>query len=143
MQKRGYQPETSKPRTLINPLHPSFFLLVGWFLNVLDIIGQLMNTTLVFSTALIFTALGGMYSERSGVVNIGLEGLMVSGAFAAAVATEYAIQAGLGSASPWIGFIAAAIYGTLFALLHAISTITFRADQTVVGVVINILSLGL
>jgi len=112
-------------------------------MDVLDIIGQLINTTLVFSTALIFTALGGMFSERSGVVNIGLEGLMVSGAFAAAVATEYAIQAGLGSVSPWIGFIAAAIYGTLFALLHAISTITFRADQTVVGVVINILSLGL
>ncbi|WP_139991400.1 ABC transporter permease [Paenibacillus paridis] len=112
-------------------------------MNVLEIIGQLINTTLVFSTALIFTALGGMYSERSGVVNIGLEGLMVSGAFAAAVATEYAIQAGMGNVSPWIGFIAAAIYGTLFALLHAISTITFRADQTVVGVVINILSLGL
>ncbi|MGO4548704.1 ABC transporter permease [Paenibacillus sp. 2TAB23] len=112
-------------------------------MNVLEIIGQLINTTLVFSTALIFTALGGMYSERSGVVNIGLEGLMVSGAFAAAVATEYAIQAGLGGVSPWIGFIAAAVYGVLFSLLHAISTITFRADQTVVGVVINILSLGL
>ncbi|WP_138756011.1 ABC transporter permease [Paenibacillus sinopodophylli] len=112
-------------------------------MNVLDTIGQLMHITLVFSTALIFTALGGMYSERSGVVNIGLEGLMVSGAFAAAVATEYAIQAGLGSISPWIGFIAAAIYGVLFSLLHAVSTITFRADQTVVGVVINILSLGL
>ncbi|MDQ8737489.1 ABC transporter permease [Paenibacillus sp. LHD-38] len=112
-------------------------------MNVLEVIGQLINTTLVFSTALIFAALGGMYSERSGVVNIGLEGLMVSGAFAAAVATEYAIQAGLENASPWIGFIAAGIYGVLVALLHAISTITFRADQTVVGVVINILSLGL
>src|SRR4030095_5263911 len=112
-------------------------------MNVVDVIGQLINTTLVFSTALIFTALGGMYSERSGVVNIGLEGLMVSGAFAAAVATEYAIQAGLGNASPWIGLLAAAIYGVLVSLLHAVSTITFRADQTVVGVVINIFSLGL
>lgn len=112
-------------------------------MNVLDIIGQLINTTLVFSTALIFTALGGMYSERSGVVNIGLEGLMVSGAFAAAVATEYAIQAGMGNTAPWIGLIAAAIYGVLVSLLHAVSTITFRADQTVVGVVINIFSLGL
>jgi ABC-type uncharacterized transport system permease subunit len=112
-------------------------------MNVVDVIGQLINTTLVFSTALIFTALGGMYSERSGVVNIGLEGLMVSGAFAAAVATEYAIQAGLGNASPWIGLVAAAIYGVLVSLLHAVSTITFRADQTVVGVVINIFSLGL
>lgn len=112
-------------------------------MNVFDVIGQLINTTLVFSTALIFTALGGMFSERSGVVNIGLEGLMVSGAFAAAVATDYAIQAGLEESAPWIGLIAAAIYGVIVSLLHAVSTITFRADQTVVGVVINIFSLGL
>ncbi|MBD2872645.1 ABC transporter permease [Paenibacillus arenilitoris] len=112
-------------------------------MNVLDTIGQLINVTLVFSTALIFTALGGMYSERSGVVNIGLEGLMVSGAFAAAVITDYASQAGLSASAPWVGFLAAAIFGVLMALLHAVSTITFRADQTVVGVVINIFALGL
>ncbi|WP_028609601.1 ABC transporter permease [Paenibacillus harenae] len=112
-------------------------------MNVLEVIGQLINVTLVFSTALIFTALGGMYSERSGVVNIGLEGLMVSGAFAAAVMTDYASQAGLAASAPWVGFMAAAIYGVLVALLHAVSTITFRADQTVVGVVINIFALGL
>jgi simple sugar transport system permease protein len=112
-------------------------------MDVLEVIGQLINVTLVFSTALIFTALGGMYSERSGVVNIGLEGLMVSGAFAAAVVTDYTSQAGLAASAPWVGFLAAAIYGVLVALLHAVSTITFRADQTVVGVVINIFALGL
>lgn len=112
-------------------------------MDVLEVIGRLINVTLVFSTALIFTALGGMYSERSGVVNIGLEGLMVSGAFAAAVVTDYATQAGLAESAPWVGFAAAAIYGVLVALLHAVSTITFRADQTVVGVVINIFALGL
>jgi simple sugar transport system permease protein len=112
-------------------------------MNVLEVIGQLINNTLVFSTALIFAALGGMYSERSGVVNIGLEGLMVSGAFAAAVVTDYAAQAGLVQSAPWVGFAAAALYGVLVALLHAVSTITFRADQTVVGVVINIFALGL
>jgi len=111
--------------------------------DFLNIAGQLINITLVFSTALIFTALGGLFSERSGVVNIGLEGLMVSGAFAAAVATDYAIQAGMTESAPWIGLIAAAIYGLIFSLLHAVSTITFRADQTVVGVVINIFSLGM
>ncbi|MUT67675.1 ABC transporter permease [Paenibacillus sp. NEAU-GSW1] len=112
-------------------------------MNVLEIIGQLINITLVFSTALIFTALGGLFSERSGVINIGLEGLMVSGAFAAAVVTEYAIRGGLEQSAPWLGLIAAIVYGILFSLLHAVSTITFRADQTVVGVVINILALGL
>ncbi|MGO4539298.1 ABC transporter permease [Paenibacillus sp. 2TAB19] len=112
-------------------------------MNVIEVLGQLLNITLVFSTALIFTALGGLFSERSGVVNIGLEGLMVSGAFAAAVVTDYAIQAGLEESAPWIGLAAAAIYGVLFSLLHAVATITFRSDQTVVGVVINILALGL
>ncbi|MFC4777231.1 ABC transporter permease [Paenibacillus sp. GCM10023252] len=108
----------------------------------MEILGQLINTTLVFSAALIFTALGGLFSERSGVINIGLEGLMVVGAFSAAVVTDYSIRAGYGGASPWIGFLAALIFGILFSLLHAVSTITFRADQTVVGVVINILALG-
>ncbi|WP_337103171.1 ABC transporter permease [Paenibacillus sp. YIM B09110] len=112
-------------------------------MNVIEVLGQLLNITLVFSTALIFTALGGLFSERSGVVNIGLEGLMVSGAFAAAVVTDYAIQAGLEESAPWIGLAAAAIYGVIFSLLHAVATVTFRSDQTVVGVVINILALGL
>lgn len=109
----------------------------------MEIMGQLINTTLVFSTALIFAALGGMFSERSGVVNIGLEGLMVSGAFAAAVAAHSASEAGLGGVSPWLGLIAAIIYGVLVSLLHAVATITFKSDQTVVGVVINILALGI
>ncbi|RIX49228.1 ABC transporter permease [Paenibacillus nanensis] len=105
-------------------------------------LGQLINVTLVFSTALIFAALGGMFSERSGVVNIGLEGLMVSGAFAAAVGADYAAQAGLGGLSPWMGLLAALVCGVLVSLLHAVATITFKSDQTVVGVVINILALG-
>lgn len=112
-------------------------------MNVLEVLGQLVNITLVFSTALIFTALGGLFSERSGVVNIGLEGLMISGAFAAAVVTDYATQAGLVDSAPWVGFFAAMLYGVIFSLLHAVATITFRADQTIVGVVINILALGL
>lgn len=108
----------------------------------MEVLGQLINITLVFSTALIFAALGGMFSERSGVVNIGLEGLMVSGAFGAAIATEYATEAGFGAASPWIGLLAATLFGILFSLFHAVATITFKSDQTVVGVVINILALG-
>lgn len=110
---------------------------------IADILGQLVNITLVFSTALIFTALGGLFSERSGVVNIGLEGLMVSGAFTSAVITDLAIKGGFGGGSPWVGLVAALLFGMIFSLLHAVATITFKADQTIVGVVINILASGL
>ncbi|CAM2988864.1 ABC transporter permease [Paenibacillus sediminis] len=105
-------------------------------------LGQLLNTTLVFSTALIFTALGGIFSERSGVINIGLEGLMVFGAFGSAVATYFAQEAGLGGLSPWIGVIAAIIIGVLGSLIHAVASITFKADQTISGTVINFLATG-
>lgn len=112
-------------------------------MDVLLTMGQLVNTTLVFSTALIFAALGGIFTERSGVVNIGLEGLMTGGAFAAAVATGFAEKGGLGNVSPWLGLIAAVIAGVLFSLLHAVATITFRANQVIIGVVMNIFVLGL
>lgn len=105
-------------------------------------LGQLMNTTLVFSTALIFGALGGIFSERSGVTNIGIEGLMTFGAFAAAVSTHFAEQAGMGAASPWIGLITALIVGVLASLIHALASITFKADQIISGIVINFLATG-
>ncbi|GAB6988334.1 ABC transporter permease [Paenibacillus pini] len=105
-------------------------------------IGQLINTTLVFSTALIFAAMGGIFSERSGVVNIGIEGLMTFGAFAAGVATYFAEQAGMGAASPWIGMLAALVMGILASLIHAVASITFKADQVISGVVINFLATG-
>ncbi|TVY08684.1 ABC transporter permease [Paenibacillus cremeus] len=112
-------------------------------MDVLRILGELIHTTLVFSTALIFAAMGGIFSERSGVVNIGLEGLMTSGAFASAVAALYAEQADLGGLSPWIGLIAALIFGVLISIIHAVASITFKADQVVSGVVINFLAAGL
>ncbi|MGO4111338.1 ABC transporter permease [Paenibacillus sp. YAF4_2] len=112
-------------------------------MNALDTIGQLISITLVFSTALIFTGLGGLFSERSGVINIGLEGLMISGAFAAAVITDQAIQGGMKHGAPWLGLLAGLVFGVIVSLLHAVATITFRADQTIVGVVINILAAGL
>lgn len=86
--------------------------------------------------------MGGIFSEKSGVTNIGLEGLMVSGAFASAVATIYASDAGLSTAAPWIGLLAAIVFGMLFALIHAVATITFKADQVISGVVINFLAAG-
>ncbi|MET3288569.1 ABC transporter permease [Brevibacillus fluminis] len=102
----------------------------------LSIGSNLIHDTIVFSTALIFAALGGIYSERSGVVNIGIEGMMTMGAFTGAVVTFF-------TTSPWVGFTAAIFAGAVFALLHAVACITFKADQTVSGVAINFLATGL
>ncbi|EST52492.1 branched-chain amino acid ABC transporter permease [Brevibacillus panacihumi W25] len=102
---------------------------------------NLVHDTIVFSTALIFAALGGLYSERSGVVNIALEGMMIIGAFTGAVITNVIQDSG--SIAPWIGFVAAAIAGAIFALPHAVASITFKSDQVVSGVALNFLAAGL
>ncbi|WP_438444923.1 ABC transporter permease [Gorillibacterium sp. sgz5001074] len=106
-------------------------------------LAELINITLVFSTPLILAAMGGIFSERSGIVNIGIEGLMVVGAFGAGVFSFYAEDGGMGALSPWVGMLAAFILGMLLSLVHAVATITFKADQTVSGVVINFLAAGL
>ncbi|NGQ94075.1 ABC transporter permease [Brevibacillus sp. SYP-B805] len=106
---------------------------------------NLIHDTIVFSTALIFAALGGLYSERSGVVNIALEGMMIIGAFTGAVVTFF-VQPFFPSPStvaPWIGFFAAIVVGAIFALPHAVASITFKADQVVSGVALNFLAAGL
>jgi simple sugar transport system permease protein len=95
----------------------------------------LIASTIRLSTPLILAALGGLYSERSGVINIALEGLMLAGAFTAATVAEF-------SHSAWIGVAAAVAAGVAVAALHALATITFRADQVVSGTAINMLFLG-
>lgn len=113
-------------------------------MEFLDVLSNLIHNTIVFATALVFAAIGGLYSERSGVVNIALEGMMIMGAFTSAVFTYFVDQALGGSAiSPWIGLLAAFIFGALFALPHAIASISLRADQVVSGVALNFLALGL
>lgn len=101
----------------------------------LTFIGILIFSAIRLATPMIFAALGGMFSERSGVINIALEGLMLSGAFTAAVATYE-----LGN--PYIGFLCGIAAGGLLALVFAIVVIRFEADQVVAGVGINILMLG-
>ena len=96
--------------------------------ELLDILAILVTGTLYTAAPLIFTALGGVFSERSGVVNIALEGLMLFGAFIGIV-TTLLMGDTWGSMTPWIALLFAAIGSGLFALLHAVASITFRADQ--------------
>jgi simple sugar transport system permease protein len=101
---------------------------------------EIFNLGLLFSairlaTPLLLAALGGMFSERSGVINIALEGLMLAGAFTAASVTWY-------SESPWVGLASAIVAGAAIASIHAVACIRYRADQVVSGTAINILLTG-
>jgi general nucleoside transport system permease protein len=98
-------------------------------------LGPLLASTIRNATPLIFAALGGMFSERSGVVNIALEGLMLISAFAGVVGAY------LGN-SAWVGLGTALAAGLCFALIHALMCITFEADQIISGTAINLLALG-
>jgi simple sugar transport system permease protein len=97
---------------------------------------SLVFSTIRLATPLVCAAIGGLYSERSGVINIALEGLMLAGAFTAAAMTFY-------SHSPWIGLGAAIIAAAFFAFLLAVVCIRFKANEVVAGTGINILFLGL
>lgn len=98
--------------------------------------GQVLGSTLRVSTPLIFAALGGLLSERSGVIQIALEGIMLIGAFAAAAVANL-------MHSPWWGAFAALVAGALVAGLYAQFVISWRANQIVAGTAINLLAAGL
>lgn len=99
-------------------------------------LGLLINAMLIATPPLLYAALGSCFSERSGVVNIGIEGMMTIGAFTGAVAAYF-------SGNGWFGFICGGLAGAAFALLHAIACISFGADQTISGTAINFLAPGL
>jgi general nucleoside transport system permease protein len=105
---------------------------------------SLIASTIRVATPLVLAALGGLFSERSGVINIALEGKMLAGAFTAAAVTYAAdTKLGMGPASPWAGLLAGMVAGLFIAAIYAVSCIRFKADQVVSGAAINILMLGI
>ena len=103
------------------------------FVNSLGII---LYATLIYATPLLYAALGSCFSEVSGVVNIGIEGMMTAGAFTGTVVAYF-------TGNPWLGFICGGLAGAVFGLLHAYATVVLGADQTIAGTAINMLGPGI
>jgi simple sugar transport system permease protein len=103
------------------------------FLSVFGI--SLLWATVRKSVPLVFASIGGFFSERAGVVNIGLEGMMLFGAFSGAIIS-------VTTHNPWLGVLGAAVVGGMIGFLHATATITLRANQIISGVAINMLGVG-
>jgi simple sugar transport system permease protein len=108
------------------------------------IIASFLATLFAVATPLTLGALSGIYCERAGVVNIAIEGMMLGAAFFGFIASTYSKAAGISDqASLLLGVGAALLSGILFALLHAVLSITFKVDQIISGTVINILAIGI
>ena len=100
------------------------------------ILGLLINAVLVSTPPLLLAALGSCFSERSGVVNIGIEGMMTLGAFIGAMTAHY-------TGNGWVGFFMGGVAGMALGLMHAIACVSFNADQTIAGTAINFIGPGL
>ncbi len=107
-----------------------------------EVLYFIVPSAIFYAAPLILVAIGGVFSERSGVVNIGLEGLMVIGAFTGILFNLFYADT-FGGATPWLALIAAMVAALLLSLLHAVASISFRADQVVSGVAINLLAIAL
>jgi len=99
-------------------------------------LGLLINATLVATPPLLLAAIGSCFSERSGVINLGIEGMMTIGAFTGAAV-------GLVAGNGWIAFLCGGLAGAAMAVIHAIVCIQFHADQTIAGTAINFIGPGL
>ncbi len=104
--------------------------------DIINSLGIILYATLVFMTPLLYASLGSCFSEVSGVVNIGIEGMMTAGAFTGTVVAYF-------TGNPWIGFLCGGLAGALFGALHALATVKLGADQTIAGTAINMLGPGI
>jgi len=111
-------------------------------MEIWSILVQIFPYAVALTIPLLITSLGGLFSERSGVVNIGLEGLMVMGFFAAAI-TVQSLENLLPAGAIPLGLLAAATAGMLFSLLHAFASINLNADQIISGTAINMMATAL
>ncbi|MDR7484156.1 MAG: ABC transporter permease [Armatimonadota bacterium] len=122
----------------------------------MDLLASLVNMALLASAVrltvpILLTALGAVYTERGGVFNIGLEGTMIMGTFFGAAVTHLVTQAFQGpeasaaapAIAPVTGMLAAMVAGVLFSSIHAVMAVTFRVDQLISGVALNLLAVGL
>lgn len=108
-------------------------------MSFLEVLYFVVPSALLYATPLILTGTGALFSERSGVIGLGVEGLMVVGAFTGIyVNLEYYDQFGKGVI--WVALLAALVAGAIFSLIIAVAAVTFRADQTVTGVAVNMLA---
>lgn len=104
--------------------------------TIISDLGLIINATLIAMPPLLYAALGSCFSERSGVINIGIEGMMTIGAFVGVVVAYF-------TGNPWFSFLCGGLAGAAFGLLHAIACVSFGADQTISGTAINFLAPGL
>ena len=105
-------------------------------LGLIGTIAMILASAIRLAVPYVLSGLGGTYSERAGVVNIGLEGMMLTGAFTAVAVTNT-------SGSPWLGLGCAIVVGMLLGLVHAVVSVTFKSDQIVSGLAINIFASGI
>ncbi|PEJ60190.1 MULTISPECIES: ABC transporter permease [unclassified Bacillus (in: firmicutes)] len=107
----------------------------------MDLIIQIFPYAIAYTIPLLIVALGGLFSERSGVVNIGLEGLMVVGGFSSALTISKLQETHQGETWViWVGILVAVLAGALFSLLHAFASINLHADQVISGIAINMIA---
>lgn len=104
-------------------------------MELLNTVLLTISITLMYSAPLVFTALGGVVTQRAGVDNIGLEGMMAFGACGASIVCFF-------TASPWIGLIAGACFGAILAVLHAFVAVTAKGNQIISGIGINFIGAG-
>lgn len=106
-------------------------------MNIAQLLQLIVSSSLTFAAPLILTSIGGAFSERGGIVNIGLEGIMVMGAFMSAVFNIQFVGT-FGTLTPWVGMLAGGVIGLVFSIIHAVATVNLRADHIVSGTVINL-----